>query len=52
MVICGSYVFEFSIRKTMKKEDIIREVAVGEVAAHLCRTLIAKELRINVEQGS
>ena len=43
--------FEFGIRKNMKKEGIIREVAIGKVAAHLCHTLIAKELRINVEQG-
>jgi hypothetical protein len=34
MVICGSYMFEFSVRKDMTKKDIIREVAVGKVAAH------------------
>ena len=28
-----------------------REVAIGKVAARLCLTLIAKELRISVEQG-
>jgi hypothetical protein len=27
MVICGSYMFEFSVSKDMRKEDIIREVA-------------------------
>ena len=27
-----------------------REVAVGKVAAHLCLTLIIKELKISVEQ--
>ena len=27
-----------------------REVAIGKVAAHLCQTLIIKELRISVEQ--
>jgi hypothetical protein len=45
--------FEFSVSKDMKKkkEDIIREVAVGKVAAHLCLTLIVKELKIGVEQG-
>ena len=42
--------FEFSVRKDMKKKDIIREVAVGKVAAYLCLTLIVKELKISVEQ--
>jgi hypothetical protein len=27
-----------------------KEVAIGKVAAHLCLTLINKELKINVEQ--
>ena len=43
--------FEFSVSKDMKKKDIIREVAIGKVAAHLCLTLIVKELKISVEQG-
>jgi hypothetical protein len=34
--------FEFSVRKDMKRKDIIREVVVGKVAAHLCLTLIVK----------
>jgi hypothetical protein len=51
MVICGSYMFEFSVNKDMKKKDIIKEVAVGKVAAHLCLTLIIKKLKISVEQG-
>jgi hypothetical protein len=51
MVICGSYIFEFSVSKDMKKKDIIREVAVGKVAAHLCLTLTIKELKISVEHG-
>jgi hypothetical protein len=46
MVIFGSYMFEFSVSK-----DIIREVVVGKVAAHLCLTLIVKELDISVEYG-
>ena len=51
MVICGSYVFKFSVSKRYEeKEDIIREVAVGKVAAHSCLTLIVKELNISVEQ--
>ena len=36
--------FEFSVSKDMKRKDIIREVAVGKVAAHLYLTLIIKEL--------
>ena len=51
VVICRSYMFEFSVRKDMKRKDIIREVVVGKVAAHLCLTLIVKELKINVEQS-
>ena len=47
MIICGSYMFGFSVSKGMKKDDIIREVAVGKVAAHLCLTLIIKELKIS-----
>jgi hypothetical protein len=35
----------------MEKKDIIREVAVGKVAAHLCLTLIVKESEISVEHG-
>ena len=43
--------FEFSVNKDMRKKNIIREVSIGKVAAHLCLTLIVKELKINVEQG-
>jgi len=28
MVICGIYMFEFSVSKDMKKEDIIKEETV------------------------
>ena len=37
--------------RVWEKRDVIREVAVGKVAAHLCLTLIVRELKINVEQG-
>jgi hypothetical protein len=50
MVICESYMFEFSVSKDMRM-DIIREVAVGKVAAHLCLTLIFNSLTINVGHG-
>ena len=43
--------FKFSVSKDIKKEDIIGEVRVGKVAAHLCLTLIVKELKISVKQG-
>ena len=51
MVICESYMFEFSVSKDMKKKDIIKEVEVGKVAAHLCLTLIIKVLKISVEHS-
>jgi hypothetical protein len=44
MVICGSYMHEFNVSK-----DIIKEVAVRKVAAHLYLTLIVKGLKISVE---
>jgi hypothetical protein len=40
MVICGSYMVEFSVSKGMRKKDIVREVAIGKVVAHLCRNII------------
>ena len=44
---------EFSVNKDIKKinNDKRRKgVALGKVAAHLCLTLIIKELKISVEQ--
>jgi hypothetical protein len=35
----------------MLQKDIIKRMAVGKVAAHLCLTLIVKELKISVERG-
>ena len=52
MVICGSYMFEFSVSKYMEKRMIKgREVVIGKVAAHLCLTLIVKEFKISVKRG-
>jgi hypothetical protein len=52
MVTCGSYMFEFSVSKDMKKKkDIIKEVAIGKVVADLCLTLIVKKLKISAEHG-
>ena len=43
--------FEFSVSMDMENKDIVREVAIGKVAVHLCSILIAEELKTNVEQG-
>jgi hypothetical protein len=43
--------FEFSVGKDMKKIDIIREVAVVKVAAHLSQTMVVRVLKVRVEQG-
>ena len=43
--------FEFSVSKDMKKNDIIREVDVGKISTHLCLILIGEELKVRVEQG-
>jgi hypothetical protein len=53
VVTCESYMHEFSVSKDMIKNTNNtrrREVVVGKVVAHLCLTLIIKELRISVEQ--
>jgi hypothetical protein len=52
MVICGDYMHEFSVGEDMKKinnDKRSKEMAVGKLTAHLCLTLIIKELRISVE---
>jgi hypothetical protein len=49
MIMCGSYMFDFSVGKDMIKIYIIREVAIGKVVAHLCPILIIKKLKISVE---
>ena len=40
--------FDFSVSKDTKTMDMTRGVAVGDVAACLCLTLIVKELRNSV----
>ena len=53
MVICGSCMHELVLVRIWKKinNDIRRrEVAARKVMAHLCLTLIIKELKISVEQ--
>ena len=50
IVIRGSHMLELSVSKDIKTKDIIKKVAIGKVAEHLCLTLIIKELKINVEQ--
>jgi hypothetical protein len=52
MVICESYMHEFSVSKDMEKtnnDKRRKEVAIWKVAANLCLTLIIKELIISVE---
>jgi hypothetical protein len=54
MVICGSYMHEFSVCKLLKKnknnnDKRRKEVALRKVVAHLCLTLIIKELKMSVE---
>ena len=53
MVLCRSYMHEFSVCKDMKKDNKKnnnikkgKEVAVGKVAAHLCLTQMMKVLKI------
>ena len=51
MVICGSYMFEFSVNKDMKERITMIK---GELPAHPLAyflTLLVKELEISVEQG-
>ena len=51
MVMCGSYMHKLNVRKDTKKNNDKRrkKVVVGKVGAHLCLTLIIKELKISVE---
>ena len=49
MVLCGSYMFEFSVSKDMKKTMI--KVEFQHIFNYL-PTLIIKKLKIGVEQGS
>ena len=51
MVICGNYMFEFSVRKDMKtKTKNGKKRILAHLLAYLL-TLIVKVLNINVEQG-
>ena len=50
MVICGGYMFEFYVSKDMKK-GYNKGGGGRKVAAHLCLTLIVKELKVSVEHG-
>ena len=42
---------EFDVSKNMRKKYIIKEVAIGKIAAHLHLTLIIKKLKNSVEHG-
>ena len=45
MVICGSYIFEFSVGKNMKKR-----ITVIKGESNISSNTICQELKINVEQ--
>ena len=47
MVMCGSYMFEFSVSEDMKKKYNIDK---RRIPAYLL-TLIVRKLKISVEQG-
>jgi hypothetical protein len=49
MVICGSYMFEFSVSKDMKRT--MTEEEFQHIFKYL-PTLIVKKLKLGVEQGS
>jgi hypothetical protein len=53
MVIFGSHMHKFSVCKDMKNNlTMIKgegDMIVGKVVAHLCLTLIIKELKFSVE---
>ena len=52
MVICGSYMFKFSVSKDMKRKQ--KNNHKRRFPTHLLAyllTLIVKELKISVEQG-
>jgi hypothetical protein len=53
MVISGRFMHGFSVSKDVQKNNNDKrrkEMAIGKVVAHLCLTLIIKELKISVEQ--
>jgi len=45
MVLCGSYMFEFSVSKDMKKKTNNDERRILAYLIVLCLTLIVKELK-------
>ena len=54
MVICESYMHKFSGIKDMKKinnDKRRRDMVVKKVAAHLCLTLIIRELTFSFEHS-
>jgi len=50
MIICGSYMFEFSVSKDMKKNNNDKR-SISTYFLALCLTLIVKELKISVEKS-
>ena len=50
LVICGSYMFEFSVSKDMKKNNDDKRRIPTYLLAYLL-TLVANKLKISVEKG-
>ena len=53
MIIPRSYMHKFNVNKNTENfnnDKKRRKVTIRKVAAHLCLTLIIKELKISVEQ--
>ena len=50
MVICGSYMFEFSVSKDMKKYNNKDKTRIPANLLAYLLTLIVKELKIDIEQ--
>ena len=51
MVICGSYVFEFSVSKDMGKTINNDKRRIPAFLLAFLRTLVVKKLKVSVEQG-
>ena len=50
MVICGSYMFGFSVNKDMKKKNDKKRISPVNLIAYIL-TPIIKELKISVKHG-
>ena len=51
MIICESYMFEFSVSKNMEKTLTMLKEEFQDIFQDLCLALVVRELKTNVEQG-